>query len=138
MKRREKSKVLVIEDGNNSNLALRSILKIGQYSILSAFSNLKMEEFLEEQPEVILLTLPLKNRNGFEILKALKGDVRTSHIPVVVITKLNTQVYWEAAYRMGADAYLVVPNHYPYLLNKLNRVRCQNLNSNILQNAVAI
>jgi len=137
MWKRESSKVLIIEDGNNSNLTLRSILKIGQYSIHSAFSDLRIDEIVMEEPEVIILTLPLQKRNGFEILKTLKRNTSTKHIPVLVITKLNTQMYWDAACRMGTDAYLVTPDHYPYLLNRLNKLRKRN-NNYFIENTIAI
>lgn len=137
MWKRESSKVLIIEDSSNSNLTLRSILKIGQYTIHSTFSDLRIDEIVLDEPEVIILTLPLQNRNGFEILKTLKRDVKTKHIPVLVITKLNTQMYWDAAYRMGADAYLVTPDHYPYLLNRLNKLRKWN-NNIFIENNIAI
>jgi len=137
MWKRESSNVLIIEDSNNSNLTLRSILKIGQYSIQSAFSDLGINQIVEKEPEVIILTLPLQKRNGFEILKTLKRDVQTKHIPVLIITKLNTQMYWDAACRMGADAHLVVPNHYPYLLNRLNKIRKRD-NYYFIQNTIAM
>jgi len=137
MWKREKSKVLIIEDDKKSNIILKSILRIGQYSIQSALSDPRIARIAAKEPEVIILTLPLQKRNGFEILKALKRNTLTKHIPVLVITKLNTQVYWDAAYRLGADAYLVTPDHYPYLFNRLNKLRKRNKNF-FIENTISI
>ncbi|MFA8436160.1 MAG: two-component system response regulator [Marinifilaceae bacterium] len=140
MLKKETFKVLIIEDDLNSNLTLKNILKIGQYSVRSSICDVRIEEVLKLEPEIIILKLPLQTRNGFEVLKNLKTNENTKHIPVVIITKLNTQLYWEAAYQLGADAYIVTPRHYPYILRKLNRVRSKtkNWNNYFIQNTIAI
>lgn len=62
-----------------------------------------------ESPKVILLDLKLPKLSGLEVLKALKGDERTRHIPVVVVTSSREDPDIKAAYALGANSYVVKP-----------------------------
>ena len=59
--------------------------------------------------KVIFLDLKLPKVSGLEVLKRLKTDPRTSEIPVVVLTSSAEAPDVQAAYRLGANSYLVKP-----------------------------
>jgi CheY-like chemotaxis protein len=60
-------------------------------------------------PKVILLDLKLPKVDGLEVLTAVKGDSRTSRIPVVVVTSSKQDRDVEKAYALGANSYVVKP-----------------------------
>ncbi|HVH68610.1 MAG TPA: response regulator [Gemmatimonadales bacterium] len=60
-------------------------------------------------PRVILLDLKLPKVDGLEVLKRLKGDHRTRSLPVVVLTSSKEEPDIAAAYRLGANSYIVKP-----------------------------
>lgn len=60
-------------------------------------------------PRVILLDLKLPKMNGLEVLKRLKADQRTRSLPVVVLTSSRESPDIAAAYRLGANSYIVKP-----------------------------
>jgi two-component system response regulator len=60
-------------------------------------------------PKIVLLDLKLPKVNGLEILKILKEDIRTSHIPVVVVTSSAEEPDIQTAYNLGANGYVVKP-----------------------------
>jgi CheY-like chemotaxis protein len=60
-------------------------------------------------PSLILLDLKLPRRSGFEVLEWMRGDLRTKHTPVVVLTSSNQEADIERAYTFGAISYLVKP-----------------------------
>ena len=60
-------------------------------------------------PRVILLDLKLPKVDGLEVLRRLKGDERTRTLPVVVLTSSKEEPDIAAAYRLGANSYIVKP-----------------------------
>ncbi|MEK7096652.1 MAG: response regulator [Patescibacteria group bacterium] len=61
----------------------------------------------ENRPHVILLDLMMPEVNGFEVLKALKGDDSTKEMPILVLTALVEADKYEKAKELGADGYVV-------------------------------
>jgi len=60
-------------------------------------------------PRVILLDLKLPKVDGLEVLRRLKADERTRALPVVVLTSSREEPDITAAYRLGANSYIVKP-----------------------------
>lgn len=57
----------------------------------------------------MLLDLQLPKINGIEVLRRLKGDRRTAHIPVVLLTASENEQDIEACKKLGAAAYITKP-----------------------------
>jgi CheY-like chemotaxis protein/DNA-binding XRE family transcriptional regulator len=64
---------------------------------------------LESVPQVVLLDLNLPRMNGLEVLKKLKADDRTKHIPVIVLTVSERSRDIELSKKLGAAAYIIKP-----------------------------
>ena len=45
----------------------------------------------------------------------------TLHIAVIVLTKMNTQAYWDEAYKIGASGYAVLGEHDQYLTRLIEK-----------------
>ncbi len=70
------------------------------------------------RPKVILLDLNLPGRDGRELLKRLRADERTRHVPIVMVSTSASREDIESCYRLGANGYTVKqysedrPGHY--------------------------
>lgn len=59
------------------------------------------------QPDAILLDILLPKKSGFEVLKELKADAATKHIPVVIASNLGQEAEIAMGQKLGAVAYIV-------------------------------
>ena len=64
---------------------------------------------IADVPKVIMLDLKLPRIDGKEVLRRLKSDPRTDHIPVVVLTSSQEQRDILESYDLGVNSYIVKP-----------------------------
>jgi len=64
---------------------------------------------VRHRPRVILLDLKLPKVDGLEVLRRLKGDESTKHLPVVVMTSSREERDVVQSYQLGVNSYIVKP-----------------------------
>jgi two-component system, response regulator len=67
---------------------------------------------VRELPAVMLLDLNIPKINGLEVLKAIRADELTKHLPVVILTSSNEDRDRLAAYDHFANSYVLKPVDY--------------------------
>ncbi len=100
--------ILYIED-NKELLDFVSHRLSMEYSIYTSDGINAIERALELIPDIIICDLNLPGKNGFEICEILKKDLRTSHIPVIILTASDDQESYSKALGSGADIFLTKP-----------------------------
>jgi len=73
----------------------------------------------EAIPDVIVCDVGLPELSGLDVAAALKGDWRTSHIPLVLLTAQSAPEQQVAGVQAGADLYLTKPFNPTFLLESL-------------------
>ena len=107
--------ILLIEDNaHDAELTLRALKQRGLANQVHVCRDgAEAMEFFGHSsgtvPKVVLLDLKLPKLNGLEVLRRLKGDVRTKSIPVVVLSSSSEEPDIEKAYALGANSYIVKP-----------------------------
>jgi DNA-binding response OmpR family regulator len=83
-------KILVIDDSKTLRFAHEKALTRAGHEVISAVDG---EEGLrvarKENPDLILLDLMLPKITGQDVLRTLKHDVRTRHVPVIIVSELS-------------------------------------------------
>ncbi len=67
-------------------------------------------------PRLILLDLKLPRLDGWDVLQRIKGDPRTMHIPMVVLTSSSDQNDMARCYQLGANSFIIKPVDYDEFL----------------------
>ena len=81
------SKILVVDDEEDVLDMLRLVLAKSGYEVLTATSGMEGLTQAESQlPDLIVLDIMMQQMDGWEVLKLLKLDERTSSIPVVILS----------------------------------------------------
>jgi two-component system response regulator len=63
----------------------------------------------DHPPKLVLLDLKMPKVDGMEVLKQVKGDVRTRSIPVVLMTSSREERDMVSGYHLGVNSYLQKP-----------------------------
>jgi two-component system, response regulator len=74
----------------------------------------------ENPPKVVLLDLKLPKVSGLEILKLVKNDTRTKHIPIVIVTSSREEPDMKEAYELGVNSYVVKPVDFDQFINAMS------------------
>lgn len=114
--------VLLAEDNTDVRAFIRSQL-IDRFEVLEAVNGrVGFEMALNHMPELIISDVMMPEMNGIEFCNLIKQDVRTSHIPVILLTAKTEQAHRLEGIEAGADDYLPKP----FNVKELN-VRVQKL-----------
>jgi CheY-like chemotaxis protein len=113
--------VLVEDNPDDASLAIRALRKNGiNNSLIHLKDGEEAIDFIfcrgsyshrsfDELPKLILLDLKMPKVDGFEVLKQVKSDARTSRIPVVLLTSSNQERDVLKSYQLGGNSYIVKP-----------------------------
>ena len=114
--------LLVVED----NADIRQYISdsfCDDFQVLQAQNGQEGVQMAEEYvPDIIVSDIMMPKLNGIQLTRQLKDDIRTSHIPIILLTAKNTDEDKEDGYDSGADSYLTKP-----FTTKLLASRIQNL-----------
>ncbi|MBX3389340.1 MAG: diguanylate cyclase [Phycisphaeraceae bacterium] len=103
-------RVLVIDDSPDVHRLLKARLKQEEIEIVSAESGESgLESLKAQRPDLILLDLDMPTMDGFEVLRAIKDNAETVHIPVIVLSGLDNAGDKVAAFDLGAHDYVIKP-----------------------------
>ena len=73
-------------------------------------------------PDLILLDIMLPDDNGYDILKKLRANADTQHIPVIMLTAKSNEVDKVKGLDMGADDFITKPFGVMELISRINAV----------------
>lgn len=111
--------LLIVEDNDDLRTFLTTRLG-NEFDVVSESDGEKgWERALETVPDVIISDIMLPAMNGLQLTQRIKTDLRTSHIPVILLTSRGQIDHRIEGTRAGADAYITKPFNMTYLLETL-------------------
>jgi two-component system chemotaxis sensor kinase CheA len=107
-KNKVKSKVLVIDDSITTRTLEKNILEMAGYEVLLAKDGLEGLE-MSKTPgcNLVLADIQMPGLSGLELTQEIKRDPKTKHLPVVLISSLDSPEVKAKVAQAGADAFIV-------------------------------
>src|SRR5215831_11070173 len=102
--------ILVIEDQPIMRHKTVTILKMEGYEVLEAGNGSEGIRLAgEELPDLILCDIMMPERDGYEVLQAVRGNRATATTPFIFFTAKGEKPDVRAGMNLGADDYLIKP-----------------------------
>jgi CheY-like chemotaxis protein len=134
MKGNEPVEILLVEDSpSDAKLALRALRKHVANSIVVVEDGAQALDFVfatgaysdrtvENGPTLILLDIKLPKVDGFEVLRRIRDDPRTSNQLVVLLTSSAEGRDITLAYQHHANSYIVKPVDFDQFRNAVREI----------------
>lgn len=100
-------KVLIADDSPVIRAAVTSLLSEAGFDVVTASDGFEaIQSFYAELPDLVLLDIKMPKMNGYVVCRLIKEDYSVAHIPVLILTALDSAEdrYWSE--KSGADGYL--------------------------------
>ncbi|KZD09671.1 PleD family two-component system response regulator [Oceanibaculum pacificum] len=103
-------RVLVVDDVLPNVKLLEAKLSAEYFNVITAMNGPDALILADkESPDIILLDIMMPAMDGFEVCRRLKANVKTQHIPVVMVTALSDNSDRVKGLESGADDFLTKP-----------------------------
>ncbi|MEL7122622.1 MAG: response regulator, partial [Bacteroidota bacterium] len=100
---------LIVEDNPDVVIYLQTSLE-GKYRLAVASNGkIGIDKALEMMPDIIISDIMMPEADGFELCERLKEDIKTSHIPIILLTAKTDFESRIQGLKYGADDYLAKP-----------------------------
>lgn len=117
------SPAILIVDDNKDICNMLSLLLSDKYKIMIAHDGEMAWNMIPDlQPDLVLSDIMMPGMNGLELCERIKQDVRTSHIPVVLLSAKTTLQDYFIGYKFHADAYCPKPFDNKIMKELLNSI----------------
>ncbi len=115
--------ILVVEDEEDIAELIRYNLEAQKFAVTVAASGEKgVEAARRNRPDLVLLDLMLPGMDGLEVCRALKANVATSDVPIVMVTARGEESDIVTGLELGAEDYVTKPFGIKVLLARVRAV----------------
>lgn len=105
-----KQKILIVDDDPDIRRLVEMVLQREGFNVNATASATEFFKVLPTfKPDLAVLDLQLPDEDGFGIIKKLRANPATLHLPVVMLTVQSVDSYKIAGLEIGADDYVVKP-----------------------------
>ncbi|MCP5052851.1 MAG: response regulator, partial [bacterium] len=105
----EKNIVLVVEDSADLREYIKEAIEPFYTAIGAPDGREGIQRAREIIPDLIVSDIMMPNVDGYELCKTLKNDVKTSHIPIILLTAKASEANIIQGLETGADDYITKP-----------------------------
>ena len=119
----ESKTILIVDDDVSLVRSLDFELKKRGFNTGTAFDGKEAMALIEKrQPDLLLLDINMPEMDGYEVIRAVKGNPKTASLRIVVITGIDIDDVKARAPSAGADEYLAKGSSFSKLFETIGRI----------------
>jgi len=105
-----KKKILIIDDELSIRMLLENFLK-REYNVVTKNDGMEGLTWLEEGniPDLIVADIQMPNLDGYDFIKNLRASGYFKHIPLIMLSGIESTSEKIKCLKLGADDYIVKP-----------------------------
>lgn len=104
-----RNRILIVEDDPEMLSYLKTALSEEFDTIIAPDGKEALSVAEEQQPDLVLSDVIMPEMNGYDLCRALKSSLPTSHIPMILLTAMDDREHIILGLESGADDYVVKP-----------------------------
>ena len=113
-------RVIVVDDDKEIQEIVTFVLDRNGFEVAVASNGQQLQHLLTSQvPDLIILDVMMPGQNGYEIFSALRTDLRTQQVPVIIMTAHVEDIYARISVDLGAAVHITKPFHPLDLVEKI-------------------
>ncbi len=115
-------RVVLADDDATTVVMISTILKHFRYECDIAHDGEEAVDMARKtRPDLVLLDVSMPRMNGFEALTALRGNIETRNVPVILVSGHRDEAEVVKGFSLGADDYVTKPFNSGELMARINR-----------------
>lgn len=124
----DSANILIVDDDPDVREAIKIILETQPYELTFASNGEEcLEQVKKNIPDLIVLDLLMPKKDGFEVIKELRGSRSYPRIPILVLTAVKKEAAsrryeLETALRMDVDDYIEKPIQPDDLIDRVKKI----------------
>jgi len=120
---KKKKRILAVDDEKHIVRLVEVNLQRAGFEVATAYDGREaLEKVKQDPPDLIVLDVMMPQLDGFSVLKALKQDPATKHIPVIMLTAKAQDADVFRGWQSGVDSYLTKPFNPLELITFVERI----------------
>ncbi|MFA7316736.1 MAG: Hpt domain-containing protein, partial [Sulfuricella sp.] len=113
--------VMIVDDSLTVRKITSKLLTREGYQVVTAKDGVDALQALEDvTPQVMLVDIEMPRMDGFELTKNIRGNAKTAHIPIIMITSRTAEKHRNYAQELGVNVYLGKPYQEEELLGYIS------------------
>lgn len=114
--------ILIVEDEKDVHLLLDELLS-EKYKLIMAYNGLEAVKIIEGiEPDLIISDVMMPFMDGVELCHTIKNDLKTCHIPFIMLTAKDSIIHRIEGIESGANSYIPKPFYPDHLLVRIQKL----------------
>ncbi|UCH97826.1 MAG: response regulator [Candidatus Aminicenantes bacterium] len=115
--------VLLVEDNTDMRSFIKTLLTEEDFMVVEATNGRQgIDRAKEIIPDIIISDIMMPDVDGYQLCRVLKKDIKTSHVPIILLSVKYTEAEITRGLETGADDYITKPFNVDILLTRVRNL----------------